>query len=202
MTDCKILSVGRVRHRVLKQLAASPDGLIESGPNAGRLLEIKAPVSRSLEEDIVPYDYYCQMQVQMEVFDIGSVDYCECRLKAVNSWAGVEKNGPLWIGALVVIGFLDDAASWEYVYSPLFPNTDEGRADLSSWSPSGNVLEIQMWTIEDWQLLTVVRNKRWWNTVGLPEYERFIKDLSKARQDPMFLSPDDDFKSKPMFLDD
>ena len=196
--------IGRVRHSILTQLAASPDGLIVSGPKIGSLIEIKAPVSRDLEEDTVPYEYYCQMQVQMEVLDINSVDYCECRLVAIESWA-IKLSGPPFIGAVAVVGQLENSSTWSYVYSPLFPNTEEGRLDLLKWMPEGNCLEKQTWGIQDWQIITVPRNKRWWANIGLPEYMRFIKDLQEARADPMFLRPEIALGPKdkaPMFLDD
>jgi len=194
--------VGRVRHPVLSGLAASPDGLIESGPRVGSLLETKAPVSRCLENDIIPYEYYCQMQVQMEVFDINSVDYCECRFLAIESWS-TKLSGPPWIGAVAVVGLLENSRTWSYVYSPLFPNTDAGRLDLLKWMPDCNCLEKQTWGIEDWQIITVPRNKRWWSSIGLPEYTRFMKDLQEARTDPMFLRPENVIGiAQPMFLDD
>jgi hypothetical protein len=80
----------------------------------------------------------------------------------------------------------------------LFLNNDEGRLAVDNWSVD-NCLEKQKWVIQDWQLLTVLRNRRWWQTVGLPEYEQFIKDLDAARADPLFFS-EDPF-TKPMFID-
>lgn len=187
--------IGRVRHPVLLQLAATPDGLIESGPKSGSLLEIKSPLYRHLEEDIIPYEYYCQIQVQMEVLDIESVDYCECRIIVVDTWR--ESCGPQWIGVIAVL------ENRTYSYSPLFPNTDEGRILADAWLPESNFLEKQKWVVQDWQVLTAVRNKRWWNMIGLPEYKRFMKDLKEARTDPMFLRPRIiNEKDKPLFLDD
>lgn len=186
--------VGRVRHPLLKRLAASPDGLVDNG----RLLEIKAPVTRALEEDIIPYEYYCQMQVQMEVLDIGAVDYVECRIRSISEWVDTDSSLPQWIGAVAVVGNLEDSSSWAYVYSPLFMNTEEGRLGVDNWAVE-NCLEKQKWMIEDWQLLTVLRNKRWWLAVGLPEYEQFIKDLDAARADPLFFT--DGTFDKPMFID-
>lgn len=71
-------TLGRIRHPTLPRLAASPDGLITRGHKAGRLLEIKAPVSRVLT-GIIPEDYYCQMQLQAEVCDVCAVEYVEVR---------------------------------------------------------------------------------------------------------------------------
>ena len=54
-------NLGRIIHKTHKKLAASPDGMIESGPQAGHLVEIKCPITRLLVEDEIPYEYYCQM---------------------------------------------------------------------------------------------------------------------------------------------
>jgi len=221
--------LGRLRHPTLKRLAASPDGVVSKGC----LLEIKAPITRDLEDDEIPYEYYCQMQVQMEVCDIGACDYCECRFRSGSDF--VDLSGCQFVGALAVIGLADDYSTWKYVYSPLFPNTDEGRCGAKSWSPlvegecqtcrldivdgqtaefvscttcsnpGAVVLEKCVWQLEDMQKLTVLRNPRWWSTVGLPEYNRFCSDLGKARSDPMYLAPPgiDLFKTRsPMFLDE
>jgi len=185
----------RIRHRALDRLAATPDGLVLSGPRAGRLLEIKAPVSRDIEEEIIPEPYYIQVQVQMEVCDVAVADYCECRIRAGSTWqlplgtdaAGV--NTGMCIGAVAVVGSLEDPASWLYEYSPLYDNTAEGRILAEAWVPIGDLLEKQLWQVEKMQTITLRRNPRWWATVGLPAYTHFWKHVLAARNDPMFLAP-------------
>lgn len=208
---CKVQNnIPRLRHPVLGFLAASPDGLVIEGPAAGRLLEIKAPLSRILEDDVVPCDYYCQMQIQMEVCDVGSADYCECRLAIVKDGVFTESATamPNFVGSLAVVGEPDDYKTWEYKYSPLFPNTLEGRAGAVDWKPllsneGLEILELQTWEVQDWQVITVARNKRWWANVGFPEYQRFLTDVYAARADPMYLIPKSfDTIPEPMFLDD
>ena len=220
--------IHRIRHDHLEHLAASPDGIVTSGARAGRLVEIKAPISRDLEEDIIPYEYYCQTQIQMEVCNIGAVDYCECRIFSGENFrtavdisdvcVSICSEIPSYVGSVAVVGNLANSLSWRYVYSPLFPDTSDGRADAKAWLPclidmdDNTVLEKHVWQIADWQVITSVRNKRWWNNVGLPEYERFWQDVSGARSNPEFLgakfneidvAPLSGKKTAaPMFLDD
>lgn len=196
--------LGRLRHPSYNELAATPDGLVVGGERNGRLLEIKAPCSRRLEEEIIPYGYYCQMQIQMEVLNVEAADYCECRILPVSVWENIPVSESEWIGAVAVT----DISGFSYVYSPLFPNTDTGRKSVGEWMPEGvadeDVVEKQVWAVQDWQVMTVLRNRRWWSTV-LPEYELFIKDMAQARIDPLFLVPQDPYENvfqKPMFLDD
>jgi hypothetical protein len=217
---CNVLAgIPRLRHPQLGFLAASPDGLVLDGPTAGRLVEIKAPLSRDLEEDVVPQDYYCQMQIQMEVCGAQSADYCECRLGVAKdgNWSDISRNkGPSFVGSVAVVGSRDDYKTWSHKYSPLFPNNEEGRALALAWRPTivekptitvpdaednymyeptpdeivvVEILETQVWEVIDWQIITVPRNTRWWSLVGLPEYERFVSDVMSARADPLYLVP-------------
>lgn len=77
-----ILDIGRIIHPTDPSLAASPDGLILTASDAdriGRLLEIKCPVKRVIN-DTIPFDYWCQMQIQMEVTDIDECEYVEMKI--------------------------------------------------------------------------------------------------------------------------
>jgi hypothetical protein len=220
--------LGRLRHPTLTKLAASPDGVISNGS----LLEIKAPITRELEKDNVPYEYYCQMQIQMAVCDVGIAEYCECRFKTGDTFSDTVAGVPPFVGALAVFGVPNNMNTWQYIYSPLYPDTKEGRLNALSWKPdvddtdkssssadsecqscslninseNGNaefttcnkcmnpgsvILETKVWQIEDWQVIKVLRNPRWWSLVGAPEYHRFFKDVAAAKADPMFLKPND-----------
>jgi hypothetical protein len=189
INSCSTFSkIGRVRHTVYDGLAASPDGIILDGIKAGRLFELKAPYSRQLEEEIVPYEYYCQMQIQMEVFDVDAMEYFECNIISVSSWDNIDSK---FIGAVAVTGDLEDYSSWIYEYSLIFPNDNEGKTAVSDWLPEGNILEKQIWAAQGWQNLTILRNKRWWSSIGESEYIRFKKDLTAALADPLYLKPRD-----------
>ena len=189
VNNCSTCSdIGRVRHSVYKGLAASPDGIIIDGSKAGRLFELKAPYTRRLEEEIIPYEYYCQMQIQMEVFDVDAVEYFECSIVSVSSWENLE---PKYMGAVAVTGDMDDFTTWIYEYSPIFPNDECGKEAVSDWLPEGNILEKQVWAAQSWQTMTVLRNKRWWSSIGEPQYLQYKKDLAAASIDPLYLKPRD-----------
>ena len=183
-----VMELGRIRHATLARLGASPDGIVEMGERQGRLLEIKAPVSRKLEKDIIPYDYYCQVQVQMEVCDIELADYCECRIVSGPTWSpSVASSGPRVVGC---VGVVQVEGVWSYVYSPLYSDDEEGRAAATSWNPEG-LVEKHVWQIIDWQLITFKRNRRWWSMVGLPAYEQFWRTVDTAREDPLYFMPEE-----------
>ena len=108
MWKANILDIGRLIHPTVDRIAASPDGLIQDAADndrIGRLLEIKCPIRRVIN-DSVPFEYWCQMQIQMEVADIDECEYVE--MKLVSPYKGdaepyktpstdVEHSGNVWI---------------------------------------------------------------------------------------------------------
>jgi len=184
-------SMGRVRHPSLPHLAASPDGLITTGPRTGRLVEIKCPISRDLDGTI-PLDYYCQMQLQAEVCDVEAVEYVEIRFAAAHaSEVKLEdclKSKQPWIGKVCVVAasLETEPQNYTYAYSPLFPTTQTGFNDCIAWRPAGILHEESVWYVHDWHNRTVMRNTRWWASVGLPSYETFWENVAAARADGRF----------------
>jgi len=202
--------LGRIRHPFLPRLAASPDGIITSGPRCGRLVEIKSPITRELN-GIIPPDYYCQMQLQAEVCDVNAVDYIEMRftsimLKDAKYSAAIGAKNP-WMGKIIVVAAPPTMVSveretgsvmelkynletYEYRYSPLFPSTESGFAECCAWTPDNIsglvVLEETIWYVYDYFTKTVPRNRRWWAEVGQPAYERFWVEVEAARLDGRF----------------
>lgn len=68
-----VADVGLVRHETLPWLAASPDGVTDSG----KLVEIKCPLKRDIVPGHVPGHYYPQLQVQMEVCDVDATIFVQ-----------------------------------------------------------------------------------------------------------------------------
>lgn len=197
--------LGRIRHATLPRLGASPDGLVMAGPRCGRLVELKCPISRELNGSI-PMRYWVQMQLQAEVCDVDAVEYFEVSLGSVamDSASHTELLGSKlpWIGKVCVVAASADAApsTYEYAYSPLFEAKVSGIERCMAWVPDAVaggsiVLESAVWWVKDYHTQTVLRNPRWWNTVGRPAYEKFWEDVEAARADGRFLS-------RPLFIDD
>ncbi len=193
-------TLGRVRHPSLPRLGASPDGLITAGPRCGRLVEIKCPISRQLDGS-VPLRYYCQMQLQAEVCDVDAVDYVEVQFGAMDQESVtptiLTQGKQPYIGKVCVTADSEDASpsTHSYEYSPLFPNTIAGYNACIAWTPSKPVVfEKSVWYVKDWFTTTVLRNKRWWNTVGYPAYKAFWEEADAARKDGRY-------KSMALFID-
>ncbi len=65
--------VGCIPHATIPILGASPDGVLESGA----LVEIKCPYKRVIDPNVVPLQYWHQMQLQMEVCNLNLCYYVE-----------------------------------------------------------------------------------------------------------------------------
>ena len=103
-TQHPIGSLGLRMHPKFNYLGASPDGLqiINDKP---RLIEIKCPRSRQITYQ-VPLEYWIQVQIAMEVWDIDEALYCEYKFDLVvdkpktqdlTYTYGLLMNGVYWI---------------------------------------------------------------------------------------------------------
>ena len=96
LTNETVLSLGCIPHAQYPYLGASPDGIIspfqekeDSGKRAGRLLEIKNPITRII--DGIPSEtYWIQQQIQMEVCDMDGCDFLETQFKEMDEQAFYE----------------------------------------------------------------------------------------------------------------
>jgi hypothetical protein len=194
-------TLGRFTHKTIPWLSASPDGLIISGPLAGRLVEIKSPKTRQPGE-FVPVDYYAQMQIQMEVCDLDAVDFVEAQFTQRPTWFGIdeadklEPHQPLsesdmdaisaarWKGRIEVYGYYEDSTTWTYRYT--VPAEDLEDATFNTPVPEGlPLLESTVWWLTGWYQRTVLRNPTWWSAIGWPAAELFWAEVTSIRQAPL-----------------
>jgi len=171
-------TLGRFSHRDIPYLSASPDGIVTKGPLAGRLLEIKAPKSRK-PGLYVPYEYYVQMQIQMEVADLDAVDFVEAQFKqrhitALSPEDWTELTGAAWKGRIQVIA--KDGAL-RYIYSE--PCEDLEDADLKT---EDTVIEDSVWWLTALYPRTVLRSAEWWNSIGKPSSAAFWAEVEARRK--------------------
>lgn len=188
-------SLGRFTHADYEWLSASPDGLVTTGPLAGRLLEIKAPKTRQ-PGTYVPFDYYVQMQVQMEVCNLDAVDFVEAQigqyvLDGVYADSTLEPvvipKGTKWMGLLAVYGNLDDPGSWVYRYSKAVEDIEDACLPEPATDSNGNplpLLESTIWWLKGWYPRTVLRNQEWWSSIGKPAAELFWAEVLSLRELP------------------
>jgi hypothetical protein len=160
----EIAEAGRVSHAEDAHVAASPDGIFLAATDparVGRLVEIKCPLTRAINEGI-PFDYWCQMQVQMEVTGIGECDYVEVKLDSKMDLSG-NVDGFVWL--------LQNPATCEMRYAYT-------EAEIL---PEWDVIEKVPWRLNSMYTETVTRDAGWYKSTA--EQRRiFWENVEKARQ--------------------
>lgn len=146
---CTVRESGRIIHATDPTIAASPDGFIGSAldvARVGRLVEIKCPFTRVIT-DTIPFDYWCQMQIQMEVTDIEECEYVEVKFESqpiplTNAPALME--GHIWL-------LESDEGELNYAYT-------EAERDISGC----RVREEIPWRVVQMYTKTVHRDRNWY----------------------------------------
>lgn len=169
---------GCLQHDKHKFLGASPDGLnIEPTSELyGRLLEIKNIVNREIS-GIPKKEYWIQMQLQMEVCDIGACDFLETKFTEYESFGAfsedvdgsenycVAKDGQ---SKGIIIHFYRSDGSPLYVYMPV-DIVSKSAADawcaatVQSYEalPGHIFMSYIYWKLDIWSCVLVLRNKMW-----------------------------------------
>lgn len=178
-----ITDLGRIRHpRGDLPLAASPDGLITDGPSAdiGNLIEIKCPRTRPLEASAVPFEYWCQMQIQMECTGRPACEYVEMKFDlAPIPPEMVEPTLESECASCIMLVRNSETCEMRYVYGfdPAFSsirqkllqdeNSNEYSVEYTRWSPVA-LRHVQ-----------ILRDTEWFCSV-LPLIQQFAETLEGA----------------------
>ena len=167
----KIQELGRIRHRKDPRVAASPDGLItECATNSeliGTLVEIKCPPTRVIN-DKIPFEYWCQMQLQMEVCDRPFCEFVEVKFKELD--ADAVPSHPLhgWI----TLEGNQETMDMRYKYS-----ADSVSQATEGWAE----IEKYQWEAVQIRRVTLQRDPVWFQA-SQGDLEAFWKDVEAARQ--------------------
>ena len=186
----KVAEVGAIKHATHPFLRASPDGINvdPKNPRFGRALEIKNPVNRELT-GIPKKDYWIQMQLQMEVWDLEECDFLETIFKEYDNEEAFLNDGNEFNktkdGKLkgVIVRFFDGNEP-VYKYPPLNLNQNEFDKWYDKVMDEDNNLswiENIYWYMDNYSLVLVPRNKKWFNSV-LPELQDVWNTILKERK--------------------
>jgi hypothetical protein len=168
-----IKELGRLVDLEDKRCTASPDGLVYTGPRAGRLIEIKCPVTRE-PDGIVPKDYYIQMQMQMRVTGCKACDYVEVQFISPYS-KDVNRIGPGQYSGEIALIYNKDNTSMRYEYGPV-----NGEV-VPCLEKNEMLLERIPWSVYSWQEQIVLQNQDWWPGIK-PAIDAFWLDVEKAKK--------------------
>ena len=151
--NCKIYESGRLKHPTNTKLGASPDGIVvepEDSDKYGRLVEIKCPYSREVGKK-VPFEYWCQMQIQMEVTGIEECEYVEVKIDSISpkkaDLSGSTPDGYLWL--------FQNSTTCQMSYAYTEAEKDES-------SKNGlDLIETIPWRLAKFYSKTVTRDRAW-----------------------------------------
>lgn len=175
--------LGRLIHETDPRCSASPDGLVYHCPNdvrTGRLIEIKCPVTREIDDNI-PKDYYSQMQMQLHVTGLQYCDYVEAVFSSkYKNGNNIKQEGPSqYNGVVALVRYATPKVDQEfyYVYSPI--NCPD------EWTPplveGEELVEMTPWRLMEWREHLVARNEEWWLSLK-PMMDAFWNDVEKAKR--------------------
>jgi hypothetical protein len=161
-----IAETGRITHPTDPHIAASPDGIFLGAANPariGRLVEIKCPLTRKVGEGI-PFEYWCQMQLQMEVTGVGECDYVEVKLESSLDLSGN-------IEGYVLLIQNPTTCEMRYAY------TEEEMSKMNGW----DLIEKIPWRLQEMYWVTVSRDSGWYKSTE-DVRNRFWENVVKARE--------------------
>lgn len=186
----KIAEVGCVRHDTLDFIGASPDGINikKNHPLYGRALEIKNPVSRELS-GIPKFDYWIQMQIQMEVWNFEEVDFLETVFKEYETEEEFNKDGTYNFtedgkrkGVIVVFSGQQPI----YEYMPFDLTCEEGEEWINNIIDKNTQhyswIQNIYWYLDDISCVLVPRHKKWFEA-ALPSFQRVWDTIKQERKD-------------------
>jgi hypothetical protein len=177
---CKIHDLGRIRHRTDQRIAASPDGLVVSCERdaslIGRLIEIKCPSTRVIKDGVIPFEYWCQMQLQMEVCGVDACEFVEAKFRECELSEASECSDAIDSGTITLLSNTETGEN-KYSYGP------PGAPD-DAWA----VVESYCWELIQLRRVTVLRDVHWF-AQSQPAFEEFWKDVAAAKAGTWTLPP-------------
>jgi hypothetical protein len=181
-----IQDTGRLLHPTDPRIAASPDGILMAATEEGRigrLVEIKCPIRREVGEG-VPFEYWCQMQLQMEVTGIDECEYVEVKLaspqKGQADLSGAVPDGFVWL-------LQNGAAAAELKYA--YTIQERAEAEAAGWE----LVETIPWILKDFYTKTIVRDRAWFQSTAAARAD-FWEKVEAARHGE-FVCPEPSRKS-------
>lgn len=181
---CKIYESGRITHTENGMLAASPDGIIEESPDPktiGRLIEIKCPYSRAIGGEI-PYEYWVQMQIQMEVCNLDECEYLEAEILSPKAnQESVDLSGCTIQGTIFLVKLdVPDGQPfhYKYLYAGLLGH---GSSECPTIPQGYTLVDTIPWGLKKWYRKVVSRDRGWYQATLIWQ-QAFWSDVQLAKE--------------------
>ena len=188
--NTKVGEFGCIKHRNIDFLRASPDGINidEKSNRFGRMVEVKNPVSREIDGK-PKKEYWVQMQIQMEVWNLQECDFLETAIKSYNNEEEFVQDGDSFTrtkdGKMkgVIVQFYDkNEPHYEY------PEIDITEKEFDIWydkiiEKNSNITWIGniYWYMYDYSCILVPRNNMWFRKIE-PDIKETWNTILKERK--------------------
>ena len=187
--NTKVGEFGCIRHDNYNFIGASPDGIniLESNKRFGRLLEIKNPKSREIT-GIPKKEYWVQMQIQMEVWNLNECDFLETKFVEYKTEEEFDNDGK-WFYTKdnqykgKFVQFLHENKP-HYEYPPFNISKkkyDEWYNEIREKNNHMTWIKDIFWKLDTYSCILVPRNKLWFKTV-LPQFKKIWDTILKERK--------------------
>ena len=186
--NTEITDFGCIKHEDYPFIGASPDGINTNilNPRFGRMLEIKNIVNRVIN-GIPKFEYWIQMQLQMETCDLNECDFLETKFIEYTNEDEFLKDGTFTHsldnkakGIMILFSF---DGNLHYEYAPLYITKEEYIIwEESILEKNKNCEWIQniFWKLEKYSNILVLRNKEWFRA-ALPKIRDLWNIIEKER---------------------
>lgn len=167
----KVKDFGCIPHKELTYLAASPDGINvdPDSPKYGRMLEVKNIVNRDITGN-PKFEYWIQMQIQMEVCELSECDFLETRFIEYEGYTEFTEDGSFTHTSDgkpkgMMLLFIDSEGSPIYKYLDI--GSDEERytkwnvETMTEMDGKATWLKTIYWRMDEVSVVLVKRNKKW-----------------------------------------
>lgn len=165
---------GCIPHKELHYLAASPDGInIDiNSQKYGRMLEVKNIVNRDIT-GIPKYEYWIQMQIQMEVCELSECDFLETRFIEYENYDSFISDGTFThtsdnkVKGIMML-FIDSDGNPIYKYLDIGSDEERFHAwnieKMAEMSGKASWLKTIYWKMDEVSVVLVKRARRWFHT--------------------------------------
>ena len=188
--NTKVGEFGCKAHVNYPFLRASPDGINidEKSDLYGRLVEVKNPTTRKLT-GTPKKEYWIQMQLQMEVWDLDECDFLETVFKSYTSEDEFNNDGETFTRTkkntrkgIIIQFYYNDKPHYEY------PPVDISKKEFDDWYDKIMEKNSHMtwvdncyWYLDDYSCVLVPRNKEWFKAV-YPDFKKLWDTVLKERE--------------------
>lgn len=176
MFNTKVEDFGCIRHEQYPFIGASPDGINvdPASERYGRMIEVKNIVNREIT-GIPKEEYWIQMQIQMETWNLNECDFVETRFCEYDNEQ--EYNADIYQEWKGVIWEFQDVNTMVMTTTYQIHPIDEGVKQ----KPSHALYKTTYWYLDEFSCVYVPRNRKWFGSI-LPQLETTWNTIVAERE--------------------